>query len=1116
MTCPRCQAENLDGARFCENCGARLEVCCAACGQPVSADKGFCRSCGAALSAQRSRFGSAEAYAPTHLAEKILTSKVALEGERKQVTVLFADLKGSMELLADRDPEDARRILDPALEHMMGAVHRYEGTVNQVMGDGILALFGAPLAHEDHAARACYAALAMQDAIRREAEATLRMHGITLQIRVGLNSGEVLVRTIGNDLHMDYSAVGQTVHLAARMEQLPPPGRIWQTAETFRLVDGLVQVTSRGLVPIKGLSNPVEVFELTGVNAVRGRLQAAMARGLTRFVGRQAEMEALHQALERASIGHGQVVAVVGEPGVGKTRLFYEFVHSHRTRGWLALETTSVSYGQATRYLPVIALLRAYFSIAEGDDQRHVREKVTGRLLALDEALSPTLPAFFALMEVPVEDAEWARLDALHRHQRTLDAVKRLLLRESQVQPLILVLENLHWTDAETQALLDRLVESLPTARLLLLVNYRPEYQHGWASKTCYVQLRLDPLQPENARELLHEVLGEDPSLGTIKARLIEWTEGNPFFLEETIQALVETHALAGARGSYRLLKPVGAVRVPATVQAVLAARIDRLPFDEKRLLQTAAVIGKYVPSALLQAIAALPEAALHRGLHHLQAADFLYERSLFPDIEYTFKHALTQQVAYGSLLHAQQHALHAQILRAIENVYRERLDDKLAELAHHSYEGQQWREGVGYLERAGTRALARSANREAAACFEHALVALSHLPESRENQERAVDLRFGLRNALTPLGQAHQTLARLREAEQIAARLGDDRRRPRALSCAAKCQCILADYEGAVQASQQARHYGQSLEDFPLTIAAGMYLGRALLGLGQYRGGVEVLREVVGLLSGERASDYLGLPVLPSVFARSHLVLALAELGEFAEAERVIAKASELAERARHAETLLWAYTAAGIARLVRGQLPPAISALERAREICLAADIPVYFPLFNSPLGLAYAMNGRITEGLVLAEQAVEQTESRRQTALLAWTLLRLGEVRLLAGQLPAAAEAASRALGLFREHKEQGGEAYASRVLGELEGCLGDTARAKLLIEQAYSSAQNLGMRPLAVRCQLWLGWRRTSDEAGRDVLALRASYAQTLKELGMEAWARLTEHAQPSQE
>jgi class 3 adenylate cyclase len=542
---------------------------------------------------------------PTHLAEKILTARHTLEGERKQVTVLFADIKGSTELIEGLDPEEARRLLDPALHIMMDAVHRFEGTVNQVLGDGIMALFGAPIAHEDHALRACYAALAMQAAMR--------------------------------------------------MEQLAAPGSIMLAAPTLRLVEGFVRVNALGPIPVKGLTEPVEMFELLGASAVRRRLQATAARGLTRFVGRDTEIEALHQTLERARAGHGQVVACVGEAGVGKSRLVYEVVHSHRTQDWLVLESASVSYGKATPYFPVIDLLKRYAHVEDHDDTRTVRARVTGQVLTLDERLQDAIPALLALLEALPDDSPFRQLDPPQRRQRTLEALKRLLLRESQVQPLLLVFEDLHWIDAETQALLDTLVDSLPTARLLLLVNYRPEYQLGWGSKTYYTQLRLDPLPPASADALSQALLGHDPSLAPLKQLLIERTAGNPFFLEETVRTLVETQVLVGASGAYRVARDLPTIQVPATVQAVLAARIDRLPLEAKHLLQTAAVIGHEVPLALLQAIADCSEEALHRSLTQLQGAEFLYETRLFPEREYTFKHALTHEVAYSSLLQERQ-----------------------------------------------------------------------------------------------------------------------------------------------------------------------------------------------------------------------------------------------------------------------------------------------------------------------------------------------------------------------------------------------------------------------------------------------------------------------------
>src|SRR6266540_16994 len=474
MTCPRCRRENPATVKFCGECGARLDVACSACRAPNPPTNKFCHECGAPMGPMPATgpLASPESYTPKHLVEKILTSKAALEGEPKQVTVLFADLKWSMELLADRDPEEARKTLDPVLERMMEAVHFYEGTVNQVMGDGIMALCGAPLAHEDHAVRACYAALRMQESVKKYAEEVRRSHAAVVKIRVGLNSGEVVVRAIGSDLHMDYTAIGQTTHLAARMEQIADPGAIVITPDTLALAEGYVEVKSLGPVPVKGLADAVEVYEVTGAGPARTRLQAAARRGPTRFVGRDAELEQLRRAQQLVTNGHGQIAAAVGEAGVGKSRLVYEFTHSHRLQGWLVLESASVSYGKATSYLPVIDLLKGYFKIQDREELREIREKVTGKLLTLDRALEPALPALLALLDVSVADASWQTLDPGQRRQRTLDAVRRLLLREAREQPLLLIFEDLHWIDSETQALLDGVVDSLGSARLLLLVSY--------------------------------------------------------------------------------------------------------------------------------------------------------------------------------------------------------------------------------------------------------------------------------------------------------------------------------------------------------------------------------------------------------------------------------------------------------------------------------------------------------------------------------------------------------------------------------------------------------------------------------------------------------------------
>ena len=1106
MQCRRCQAQNRDGVRFCEECGARLALSCASCGGELSPDKRFCGACGAPVaSTAPGRYASPQGYTPKHLADRILTSKSALEGERKQVTVLFADLKGSLELLSDRDPEEARALLDPVLERMMGAVHRYEGTVNQVMGDGIMALFGAPLAHEDHAVRACYAALSMQDTVRRYAEEVRRRHGIPLHIRVGLNSGEVVVRSIGSDLHMDYTAVGQTTHLAARMEQLAAPGSVLITGDVLRLAEGYAEVKPLGPIPVKGLAEPVEVFEVTGAGAARTRFQATSVRGLSRFVGRDAEMAQLRQTLEAAAGGRGRVVALVGEAGVGKSRLFWEFTHSHRAQGWLVLESGSVSYGKATAYLPVIELLKAYFRIGEGEDERDVRERVTGKLLTLDKALEPAVPVFLSLLDVPVGDSQWQALDPQQRRERTLDAIRRLLLRESQVQPLLLVFEDMHWADSETQAVLDSLVGSLPTARVLLLVNYRHEYRHGWGSRSYYTQIRLDPLPPESAEELLQTLLGSGASLSPLKRLLIERTEGNPFFLEESVRTLVEDKVLIGERGAYRLAKALPTIQVPDSVQAVLAARIDRLPPADKRLLQSASVIGRVVPFPLLAAVADLPEDALRRSLAQLHTAEFLYETSLFPEVEYAFKHALTHEVAYASLLQERRRALHARIAAAMETLYADRRAEQVERLAHHALQGEVWDKALPYLRQAGAKAFNRCANPEAAAYFDQALQVLPRLPQDKAAVEQAIGLRIALRHALLQLCEFGRVSELLREADALAESAGDQARRVRLACYMSNYFWLVGDHDAALEAGRRAHAIAEALGEVSLRVSANFYLAQALHSLGEFRRSIDFTRENAALLTGDLRQQRFALAAF-FVHSLSWQAWVLSEIGEFEEAEVSSGDAIRVAQSLDRPE--LWVATSLGIGgfHARRGDVSKATPMLEHGVEVCRRWDLPLWFAALAASLGYAYTLAGRLDEAIPLLEQAVAHGESKGIMAYHSLWMAFLGEAYLDAGRAEAAARVAERALALARAHREAGHEVRVLRLIGEVEARR-EPARpeaARAAYAQALARARELEMRPLVAQCRL--GLAAVERRAGRSEAAhveLDAAIGE-FRAMGMTLW------------
>jgi tetratricopeptide (TPR) repeat protein len=1001
------------------------------------------------------------------------------------------------------------------LERMMEAVHRYEGTVNQVMGDGIMALFGAPLAHEDHAVRACYAALAMQTAVKQYAAEVQRHHGVPVQIRVGLNAGEVVVRAIGSDLHMDYTAVGQTTHLAARMEQMALPGSILLTQAVLRLAEGYVQVTPLGPVSVKGLAAPVDVFELVGASGIRRRLQATAARGLTRFVGRDTEFAALVQALERAGAGHGQVVAVVGEAGVGKSRLVYECLHAHHTQGWQVLESTSVSYGKATPYFPVLDLLRRYAHVDDSDDPRTIRAKVTGQLLTLDEALQDAIPPLLALLDALPDDSPFLTLDPPQRRQRTLAALKRMLLRESQVQPVLVVFEDLHWIDTETQALLDSLVESLPTARLLLLVNYRPEYQHGWGSKTYYAQLRLDPLPPASADAFLHALLGDDPGLEALKPLLIVRTAGNPFFLEESVRALIETGVLIGERGAYQMAQAQTSLQVPATVQAVLTARIDRLPPEEKRLLQTAAVIGTEVPLALLQALAEDTDQALQVGLAHLQAAEFLYETRLFPDLAYTFKHALTYEVAYGSLLQERRRTLHAGIVETLERLAPERVAEQVDRLAHHAVRGEVWTKALVYCRQAGEKAMARPAYREAVGYFEQALSALTHLPETRATREQAIDLRLAMRTALSPSGDNERILAYLHEAEALAATLDDPRRLGHAsLFLAAQLAFGMGAYDQAIAVSERVLTLAMGSRDLVLQGLAHQNLGNAYRAQGVYQRAIDCFGHTVAFLDGAwRRRERFGQVFLPEVSARAWLAWCHADLGTFAAGRVLGEEALHIAEAAAHPVSLMIASWGSGLLALRQGDLAKALPRLEQAMGICQDIDSPATFPLIAAVLGTAYTLCRRVADAVPLLTQAIEQPPGRVLALFQAPPLLSLGEAYLLHGRSEEAHVLAARALAHAHTHQERGNQAYALHLLGDIAAHHSppDVDQAAAHYRQALDLADELGMRPLAAHCHRGLGLLYSQIGRGEQARAALSAAIELYRAMDMTFWLPQTEAA-----
>ena len=989
--------------------------------------------------------------------------------EQKPVAVLAIELTFPMATEGEATAYEPWTAASRWEQTLVAKVQGFGGVLIQRSPSLLLVAFGIPQTLEQLPQRAVQAALALRQLVAEGAD-----REPCPELRQVVHCGPLLVDVQASDPTAQLRAIGETLAWPVRLLGQAAPGEILLSPEIGLLVEGWCELQAREASLQRGQPGRIRVYAVVGNRPQWSRLGMHGLRPLSPFVGREPELATLSERLRQVEGGRGQLVGIIGEPGVGKSRVCYEFIRGSLAHPWLILETQGTAYGQATPYLPVIDLLKGYFRVDDRDDLPTIREKVTAILCRLDNTLTPTAPAFLTLLDVPVEDPPWQAIEAPQRRQRTLDALKRILLRESQVQPLLLVVENLHWIDAETQAVLDTLIESLPAARLLLLVNYRPEYQHGWGSKTYYTQLRLDPLTPASAEALLAALLGNDPSLEPFIRLLIARTEGNPFFLEESVRTLVETGVLLGTPGAYRLAQVLPTIQVPATVQAVLAARIDRLPPEGKHLLQTAAVIGHEVPLALLQAIAESSEEALHRSLAQLQAAEFLYETRLFPEREYTFKHALTREVAYGSLLHERRRALHIKIVEALEALYPDRLGESAERLAQHALRGEVWEKAVPYCRQAGEKARNRGAFREAVTSFEQALDALGHLPEHLDTGVLAIGLHHRFGALLSLVGEHARSLALLGEAETQARRLNDGARLGWALSRMVTVRMIVGDVDGALAAGREALELAARLGDPALHVHASYRLGQVFALMGDYRRAAEVLRGNVAAL----ARSTPGAMRLWCIKSQAWLAEVLSVLGEFAEGRCHGEEALRLAmgDGEWHGDAPINVRAHLGRLYLAQGDMEAAVQVLEEGLAFCRASGQRASLGAIAGGLGEAYAHTGRLAESLALLEEA-RRDDLRTGGVGSSYVshLRQLSAVYLLAGRFDEAWQHACQALDLARQLKARGEEVRALFQRGAVHAQANppDVAPAKAHYRQALALANELGMRPLQAHCHLGLG-------------------------------------------
>jgi len=1014
------------------------------------------------------------AYTPKHLAEKILTSRSALEGERKQVTVLFADVAGFTTLAEQLDPEIVHDIINRCFEGITAEVHRFEGTINQYTGDGVMALFGAPLAHEDSPRRAVHAALGIQRAIRDIAQALQAERGLSLQMRIGINTGLVVVGKIGDDLRMDYTAVGDTTNLAARLQQMAQPGSVVISAATQQQVASFFETRDLGEMPVKGRA-PVHAFEVLRPHSRRTRFDVAVERGLTPLVGRERELATLRERFREVKAGRGQVVGIAGEAGMGKSRLLLEFrqVLAQAGEAVTWLEGHCISFGQASPFLPLIEQLRENFHIDEFDGEPEIIAKVEQGMRRMGE-VEAYIPAIRYLLSVDSGDAAFAALEGTARRRPLFAAIRALSLRGARLRPLVLVVEDLHWIDASSEEFLTFLLDAVAGVPLLLLVTYRIGYTPPFGSRSFYTTLTLHSFSEAETLAMAGHVLGIAQFPAELQTALMAKAEGVPLFIEEVTKTLLDLGVLQREDGTYRLVKNLSEVRVPDTIQGIIMARLDRLGDDGKRTVQMASVIGRQFLVRLLARVAGLSE-RLEGLLRELQALEIIYEQGLVPEPAYIFKHAVIQDVAYNSLLMQRRKALHRAVGEAIEELYQDRLAEHYGELVHHFSQGEVWDKAFNYCRQAGEKALERSAYREAVGYFEQALSTLPHLPETRDTREQAIDLRLALRSALHPSGSSGHILALLREAESLAAALDDHRRLGGISRFLSRHFYLMGAPDQAITAAQRALALATAGGEVVQHAQANQCLGIAYEAQGNYRRAIDCLRQTVASLDEARRREGFGDIIPPAVSSRARLAICHAELGTFAEGMVLGEEGLRIAEAMAHPGSLMFASYGVGLLALRQGDLSRAFPLLERAVGLCQDADLPVYFPWMAAALGAVYTLSGRVADAVLLLTQAMEQTTAMDNVVAQALCRLSLGEAQLLAGRLEEAHALAERALALAQAHQECGHRAYALRLLGEVAAHRDpiEVEQAEAFYRQALALADELGMRPLLAHCHYGLG-------------------------------------------
>jgi class 3 adenylate cyclase/tetratricopeptide (TPR) repeat protein len=1078
MNCHSCGSSNPDDARFCVRCGSRIIAVCPACSIENSGDSLFCRRCGVHLDVSPAARATVDALGP------VLRSRSMLQGERKEITVLFADITGSTEIVAGVDPEQAMDRLDGAIRAMTAAVRRYGG-FDRPQGDGIMGLFGAPLADQDHAARGCLAALAMRNAVAEFDE--------SLFIRIGIHSGPAVVRSIRTGAAVDFDAIGETVHVAARMEQAADPGTIRVTGSAYRLAKQFVRVRALGVLPVKGIGANVEQYEVIERASLRTLWDARASSRLTPMVNRQAELARLRQAATDALAGSGRMVLVTGDAGSGKSRLVHEFLREFGTDNWIVLRSGAMPFSLNAPYAMPALLLGSWLGLDEhgavpADRLRHAMGGGSGNWAY--QALSTVLG-------LPTEDSEWRALDSDARRRYTFDAVADWVSALCRNCALLLVFEDLQWADSESAAIVSMLARRAGTLRLLIVATQRADETGGFAGDADAMAVCVDPLSPEAGQEMLAHLLGADPELAPLRRYLVEKTGGVPFFLEETARALGETGALADMGDGCRQRVSIDDIRVPSNVRLVLASRIDRLPPPEKELLHIASVIGHQVPQEILQSVADLPEPEVEARLSGLERAGFLRRGSagLF------FEHMLTRDVAYETLLKSRRKALHQSVFEAMES----RGEGQTHLLAHHALQGELWSKALQYQLQAAHRALEISAYTEASRLLEQALKTLDRLPRNPEFMTRGIDVRLALRAALAAATGGFSRIKQLvGEAKAMAIEIGDNHRLGVIAISEAAAHNHLGDCHSAIAAGRLAQSMAQKLDDAGMAMSARIFVGQAHLWQGELS---EVFSELADRASWTRGAlrhRRFGTTGTGSVICLGILAAAEAFAGRFRDAVTFAEDAVTIAQETGRPYDLALSSWYLGRVLSYQGRMSAALGVLQDTRRVCETMDVHYFAPAAAMLIGAVEVESGQVSAGIELLSTAMATQKASSVLQGEVWCATYLGFARLCEGDLRAAAALGASAMEIASAHSFGIVEVMAERLLGATEGRVDSLTQADQHFDRAIARAEALGLRPELAHCRLERGLLLRDLFRPEEARAELDRAAQLYTEMDMGFW------------